>query len=911
MYRKTVLLLIFGLAVAILLLGIWIDKRQSELARRCAEAYDNSEAQALTLDVLPVNFPAAVTDRFDWTHHDPETNAKQYQISGTNIVPHADSSLEVFQPVIIFFSGARDGRELLRVSADRGAVVFEKRRERGSAVAEWKTILDKGILSGNVTMETPDGITAHFESAQWNAQNRMIVSDAPVTIETSHFTVYGTGLESVAAINADEIIIKKDVRVVFDEQADGAFAKAFELGDSAIRGKDVGMVITCDGTMSYQISSKNVTFEDNVLLCPVTGSYSETPVAEARAAWIARFDAGKEAVLTSGAIDGPVLFARKSIAVKLEPAGPSGEGAGTPGAIEELIALEDVWLLRGNDLAHGDQLTFGPGRATVIGKPAYLSQNGLELEAPVFRISGFAGEETAAVSSDKPGRLRSAVAWGTLGASSADTAPRPMVITWEKRFLWSQEQKNATFEGNVVALDESGRLDTDRLILSFGGESADDLGLNSMRARGNVRYEEKDTLIKTKEMLYDRVTGAIELTGGEEGRAALKMGKDIIESETLTITRNKREYQLSGDGLGRMRYFETADAQANADEPSYDIRWNKRCAYGEDLATFTGDVVALRGDSELRCDTLSMELAESKKPGEGRHPTRVVADGHVVFDDRDSPEGIRAQGDRMTYDYDSQIMKLERTTPYDATVRNPPPDAVAAIDISSHRLTSRMFHYIEEEGTKERFLWTRRGGEVDAKRLGSGATLDKTLERTRVRCVGSILYGSANRIVTLLPKADLSLGQGLLPERLLPVDAERLAETVVVLFVKDVRVRRETLDRTTGKFRVDLTLDCNFLEVHFAPVEGPDGDKKKGVVRMRAYGDVEMVRVGDPNQTATGGSAIWRSVPRHEWIAEIEGDPYATLTQDQTRTTCKKVIFQGVPVDVQLEDVISIEAAPQ
>jgi len=912
MYRRIVLLLIVALAVAILLLGVWIDKRHSDLMRRCAKAYDNREGEIFNIEALPQNFRAAGAERFNWVHQDPETNAKQYQVSGDNIVPHADSSLLVPNPRIIFFSGAEDdNRELLRISADRGTVVFEKRREKGTAAAKWKTTLDKGILSGNVKMKTPDGITAYFESAEWNAQNRMIVSDQPVTIETPHFTVYGAGLESVATINADEIIIKKDVRVIFDELADEAFANAFGLGDSAIRGKDVGIVITCDGAMSYRISNKDVTFEDNVLLCPVRGSYSEPPVAEARDAWLTKFDAGKEAVVTGDRTDGPVLFARKSVAIKLERVRADGEGADAPSAIEELTALKDVWLLRLDNVAHSDQLTFKPGGATFTGEPAYLSQGGLELEAPVFRISGIAGTGSAEISCDKPGQLRSTVAWGGMGVSPADTAARPMVITWEKRFLWSQEQQSATFDGGVVARDESGRLDTDRLILTFGSESADDLGLDSMRARGNVRYEEKDTLIRTKEMFYNRTTGAIELTSGEKGMASLRMAKDIIESETLTIIRKKRRHQLSGDGLGRMRYYETADAQAGVDRPSYDIRWKKRCDYAEDVATFTGDVVALRGDSELRCDTLTMEFAESENAGAGQHPTRVIAEGHVVFDDRDSPEGIRAQGDRMTYDYDSRIMKLERTTPYDETKRNPPPDAVAAVDIRSNRLTSRMFHYVEEEGTKRHFLWTRRGGEVDAKRLGTGVMLDKALERTRVRCMGSILYGPADRIVTLLPKAELALGEGLLPQRLLPVEPEQLADTTVALFVQDVRVRRLTLDRATGELKLEMTLNCNFLEVHFAPLEDADGGNKIGIVRMRAYGDVEMVRLVDPRQAAEGGSAVWRTHPRHEWIAEIEGDPHAILTQDHTQTACKKIIFQGVPVDVKLEGVVSGEAAPQ
>jgi len=81
MYRRIVLLLIVALAVAILLLGVWIDKRQSDLARRCAEAYDSGEGETVNIDALPENFRAAAAERFNWVHQDPETNAKQYQVS--------------------------------------------------------------------------------------------------------------------------------------------------------------------------------------------------------------------------------------------------------------------------------------------------------------------------------------------------------------------------------------------------------------------------------------------------------------------------------------------------------------------------------------------------------------------------------------------------------------------------------------------------------------------------------------------------------------------------------------------------------------------------------------------------------------------------------------------------------------
>ena len=902
MYRKVVLILIVVLSVSILVVGIAVDKEHAELYRRGAE-----------VNVVP---PSQDEERLygkgvALTRFDRANKYKLYSITGNNFFPHRDGPYEIVRPSLTLFSGEEDNRELVTVSAEHG--FFEPRRESLGGGSRLETIPAKGSLSGNVVMQTPDGIRATFQTAEWREDTRMITSEGPIRIETPNFIVYGTGLESVASAEADEIIIRKNIRVVFDEVADAAFADAFALEDSTIRNADVGMVITCDGTLSYKKSEKSITFEENVLLVPVTGSFSRSPVAQARQLWLDRVNAGESVLLNLDMSPDPALFARKSVAITLstQQALPAAkDGAWT---IEKITALENVWFLRGEDTVHADRLDFSGKSADIAGAPAQLWHGPLELEGGRFGISGLSREGAPSIVATEPGVLRTDMAtWGGIGpAADEQDAQRRATISWDKGFAWNEKERNALFEGKVVAEDASGRLLADELNLDLGSDGVSDaMTLKSMRAVKDVRYEEADTIILADEMFYDRGTGVINLTRGPGGRASLKKGSDVIESEELTVVKADGDYRLNGKGLGRMLYFQDPEKQK---EPSYDIRWRESCAYGDNMADFRGEVKAVQDKSELKCGALSMEFAEPKEGSTVHTPRRIVAQDNVMFDDLSPERRLHARGDKMTYDYDTRIMRLESTTPFDQDLRNPPPEAMALVDLGGHRLRSRVINYREDEDSGARLLWTRRGGEVAGSRIVDPGTPQEMIERIALRCDKTVLYGDAGSIGDLLDRVELALGKEPLPDRLLPIEDSEEAETSIAIFVGDAHKVR--LLWQTGEdpehMKDKLWLKCRYLETHFVSAADTGRSGKLDIARIRALGDVEMdwEMNGQPVRV-TGHEVIWVRDPVKEWTAEITGDPYATFARGrEVPAVYEKIILEGFPADVSMERIMFIEGS--
>ena len=934
MYRKVVLLVIVVLAVAILLTGVAIDREQAELARRSARAYvdetDETRQRAPgTSDAL--GFPASGGDTFSLIHHDPETNVQQYQISGDRAFPHADGSFEIVAPVITFFTG-EDGQDvLLRISSERGA--FYGRQDKRVHIGRYETVAARGRLWGSVKMASPDGITAEFDAAEWDEQSRMITTepDKPVTITTPHFVVHGKGMEIVAGMDADEIIIKKDVSVVFDESADEALTQAFAIEESSAQGPSAGMVLTCDGTLAYRISQKDVTFEDNVLLAPVAGAYSPGRVAAERAMWLARMaewekrlDAGEPLPDVFHKATGPLLAARKSLTLRMTSEEEEDDAEKRDSwQIDTMTAQGDVWFLRGQEKAYTQQLEFTGEAAVFTGgvgeKPAHLWHDRMELEGEGFRVSGLSGQGTPTIWADRPGILHTDAAM--TGAQNDAGDSQGAQIAWQRSFRWSDKERSAIFEGDIVAQDASGKLTADRLTMDMAPDPNDagKMALSRTRAQGHVQYVEADKEINAAEMTFDSTDDSLLLVGRGAELASVKMGSDTIMSETLTILDTDQGYHLKGKGAGRLLYY---DEVAPSDEPSYDVRWKERCAYSDAQAVFTGEVSARRGEGTLRCQTLTMTFDAAKKGAAMNQPREIIADGAVLFDDLSRmgeggrTEPLHAQGDRMTYDYRSGVMKLENTHPYDHTLRNLPPEAAVSVDVGDNRITSRVIHYQEikaADGTASHVLWTQRGGEIDTRQRSESESesAPPVRERTRIRCDKTIVYGPANRVIALLPKIGLALGKSPLPARLLPIDPAERNATSIALFVGDkhnVRVRREVAEAAGGELVPELKLNCAFLEVHFAPVTDPDGRTQIDAARMRALKDVFIERRGRALDTATGQSALWQRIPRRLWRAEITGKPYATLTSDQQETTCKKIIFFGVPAEVKMEDIVSVDA---
>ncbi|MFH0965607.1 MAG: hypothetical protein V2A58_16545 [Planctomycetota bacterium] len=272
MYRKTLLILIVVLSLGILVIGFKIDKELAEMTRLGTASYvtpdeevgGSGEGRAME------GVPAGGVREFRFTDLDAKTNLIVYRVSGRNAYPHRDGTIEIVRPRIVFYSSKPENEEVLRVSADRG--IYHPRRRKGPK--ERENAEAKGTLRGNVVLELAQGVRAHLPSADWSEKTRKVTSPGEVVIESPDFRVYGEELEAVASAENDEVLIRRNVCVIFDKAEGTTLERIFAGEKREETASATGVVITCDGVMSYSAKRKNVTFEEKVLVTQTGGGFS-------------------------------------------------------------------------------------------------------------------------------------------------------------------------------------------------------------------------------------------------------------------------------------------------------------------------------------------------------------------------------------------------------------------------------------------------------------------------------------------------------------------------------------------------------------------------------------------------------------------------------------------------------------
>jgi len=911
MYRKTVLLLIIVLSMAILLYGVKIDRDLSEMTKRGRGSYVRKD----TAEGLPHE-----VSEFEFTHINPENNLLVYRLRGENAYPHVDGTWEIVRPRVTFYSSTEENEELFHVSAKQG--LYHSRPTIESATSPDAGEEATGTLREDVVLETSEGVRGYFEAADWSEETQTISAGGPIIIEGPDFRVYGEDLEAQATRDANEIIIRKNVRVVFDRPGESPLEQVFADEDAKPTGVELGgMVTTCDGVMSYTASSRTITFEEKVLVLPLSGPFSDTEAARERKEWLATIAAGEEAILNASAESKIVLFAGDSLTIRLD----SGEGdAYGSASLESFTATGDVWLLRDNQKTSSDRVDYDGDAMVFAGSPARLwYADQMRLEGEAFRIDGATGEEEIALSSDKPGVLYSNKALlrerDGPAALSGETSVR-----WKDRFVYDQEAGTASFHGDVSAEDDSGTLTADQMKLQFA-ESAEEPGLESMTASGNVLYQQRvpERLFRADTIEYAAKDDTLVLTGGPNRLAMIEQGADVLESRRLSIRQKEGVQSLVGEGAGRLRYYEDI-LKASVREralPTYDVRWQNSCDVSEKSARFEGSVKALQEKSTLASDVLEIHWNTSDNEA-ARRPRLIIATGNVNFKDLSQEEPLLAQGDTMTLDLATGVMELTRTTPYDKTLLNLPPEAMASFTFADNRLQGRTIYYLDDE-TGDRLLWTQRGGEVDVKRFDETPGSRHMIERTRVRCQGTILYAPPHRLVDVARRAKLPFGTRPMPRAPLLDPTEAPPSTGVLIFVDVVRLRREIPNKLDGSMTVELNMKCGYLEVHFAkPKTGASTDSAKtsapgdaskdgspGIAKMGAKGQIDIVHTAKISETTVKGTlALWRRDARREWIAEIVGDPHAEVWKDGKHLRGEKVKLWGYPAEVRIDGGESIGA---
>ncbi|MFH0965606.1 MAG: LptA/OstA family protein [Planctomycetota bacterium] len=462
----------------------------------------------------------------------------------------------------------------------------------------------------------------------------------------------------------------------------------------------------------------------------------------------------------------------------------------------------------------------------------------------------------------------------------------------------------------MEASDETGRLEAEGLELAFDTEGGQ-RQLRKMTARGNARYrQEKPYRVAQAETIeYTPKEGTLDLAGGERGLASVEEEAEVIEAEALRLEGEDGSQRLTGKGVGRLQYYEgVVDPRAReTSRPAYDIRWKQRCSLTEKRAVFEGEVEALQARSRLRSNVLELGFEAAPGGKASRAPRTLAARGGVVFDDLSRGESLQAKGDILTFDFSTQVMKLESTAEYDEEARNLPEGAVASITFGPNRLSSRTVYYLEDKDTSERLLWTQRGGEADIQRFERRGQREELVERTRVRCRGSIVYAPPRRLEEAAKRAGMPFGKTPMPEGLVAAPTKDVTEDGLALFVDDVRVRREVAPRAGGKLEVELELACRYLETHFGKEKGSNREQ---MTRMGAAGRVQITHKKRHKETvATGERMTWERDDQREWRAELLGAPYARVEDEDKQLTGKRVMLYGNPAEVKVEEAVSVSGS--
>ncbi len=541
-----------------------------------------------------------------------QTQRQEGMISGLQAVFRGDNAVDIIKPLLVL-AGQGD----LDVNVGEVHITAES----------GNVDKDKGLvrLFKDVKAEGRDFVI-RADHILYSFADQSLTSDGPVEIErdavaadgtkTPAMTLNGLGADVDMGLKTMKIrsnVVAHVIKVSKDFLAAGGDSEPLPL-------EPTDVTITSDGPMTYQHLARKVTFTQNVK-----------------------------------AVYGPRVLTCDELTVQLG----NVEGKRDP-VVSDIFAVGNVTLSFQGQVARGQKLEWHN-----VTQSATLEGETCEVTSPDFRIAGqklVLYRVTSRFDVKGPGTLH----WGTQAAPdppqpSEAPAPSPaeaaaaavpvgilklskdnnITVTWQTSMSYDVQARYATFAGGVVARQTDSSLKCDQLKINFRQDSSD---IDSVVAAGNVSVRDVNATsgrdILCQELTWNAQADTVELTAVKGQSVSITQGPLTVSSSRLVLDNARTSLDCPAPGRLTM-------VPADAAQPSspVTVQWQDSMQFvqrPQPAATFTGGVLAQRGDESLKAGRLRIDFDPKM------NPLKVTARDAAVIEVRSTSDLFPAAGAAST-----------------------------------------------------------------------------------------------------------------------------------------------------------------------------------------------------------------------------------------------------------------------
>ncbi|KPK59726.1 MAG: hypothetical protein AMK73_08465 [Planctomycetes bacterium SM23_32] len=538
--------------------------------------------------------------KFTSVLHDHERDREEAVVEGDRAVLR-DKIYDVLLPIVLVNLWPADGEPLdvelekVRVKAERA----ELDEEHGVVK-----------LFGDVTA-TGEDFQILTDSVVYRVTDRSLTSNDPVRLQKDTTDAEGNrkpalvvmGRGMAVDLRMGHMTILEEVEARLHGVSEDFLAAELEEPDGAEDTRDV--VITSKGRLLYEHLAHKVSFADHVHVL-----------------------SGEREL---GCDQLTILLGESEGSDRLE--------------VSDIVATGGVELNYLHQVARGQKLEWHNVTQTGVltgedGRPASMT-------TPEFEMAG--GRLTFYRVNDRfhaegPGTLR----WKATGPEPAAEAPaqveawgvgpldlssgQPVRISWQSSMTYHVAERIASFQGQVVAHQQSSSLACEQLALTLEPDGGQ---IQKVEAGGGVCMHD-ETGEQGREVLCDRLVwdarkDRIELIAAEGQTVSVAVGPHTITSRDVVFNNADRVLECPVAGRLAVRSSprpEGLGAEAAEAEP-IEVVWQDRMSFHQQAApqaSFSGQVAASRGNHVMKGDRLRVEFNADMEP------LTIVATGNAVLD---------------------------------------------------------------------------------------------------------------------------------------------------------------------------------------------------------------------------------------------------------------------------------------
>jgi lipopolysaccharide export system protein LptA len=539
---------------------------------------------------------ASVFENFNWVMRDEKSKQEEVRVTGSKVRLNPTTQLtDILLPIVVVTANLRGQQNGSGVDIELDKVHVTAKQGN---MDESRGILR---LSEDVRVKGKD-FEVRTDDVTFGAADKELTSEAPVTLQGDKIKADGssspamvvTGQGTKVNLLLRTMAINKQVTATLY-----AVSQDFLASESADYIGDV--VITSDGRMLYEHTSRRVTFSNNVQV-----------------------------------VAGAKTIRSDELVVQLGEAQDSASKV----AVTNIVATGHVSLLYREQVARGDRLEWQEVTHTGIltGNPCSLGNaeivvSGKQLSfyrfSSRFSVEGpgkllWKGSPSGRPDASAAGRQR--VSIGAVGLDRTE----PVEVSWQKSMSYDVPGRMALFQENVMARQKNSSLQCQSLGLGF---SADGRQIERADAQGNVVIREQSTApgrqVTCDRLVWDARQDSVELRAEPGKEVSIADAGQAVYSSNITFDNARNS--LSCPAPGRLtvapRDAKGGPPARRADQVA--VEWGKEMHLDQGStpsATFAGNVTARRGNQLIRAENLRADFDQDW------NPTAIVATGQAVIE---------------------------------------------------------------------------------------------------------------------------------------------------------------------------------------------------------------------------------------------------------------------------------------